>query len=57
MDLVKSKLFFSMKESKFVEIQVQKYMNEMGLQAIYPRPNTSKENLVHQIYHYNYLKI
>lgn len=31
---------------------VQKYMREMGIQAIYPGPNLSKRNLQHRIYPY-----
>ena len=31
---------------------VRKYMQEMGISAIYPGPNLSKRNLQHRIYPY-----
>jgi putative transposase len=39
-------------EGKVHRNTVQKYMQEMGLAAIYPGPNLSKRNLQHRIYPY-----
>lgn len=31
---------------------IRRYMQEMGLEAIYPGPNLSKRNLAHKVYPY-----
>lgn len=31
---------------------IKRYMDEMGIYAVYPKPNLSKRNLQHKIYPY-----
>lgn len=46
-DINKMKLGFSVNRKR-----IQRYMREMGIQAIYPGPNLNKRNKAHHVYPY-----